>query len=537
MMKKIRVAALLLALSLLCGCSAEDFTWFTSRFQTEQTQTPSDAQNDSAPSQSAAPTAVPVTETLNELNHYGLSYQEQYGLDPYECEGLNNRVILSFVYEPLFAVSASCSLENVLAEDWSVSDDGKTTTVRIRPGVLFHDGSELSAGDAVYSLEASRDSVYYGKRLYKVESMEALDEYTLVFTTSCAYECLPLLLDIPIVKAPDGESGGEFPVGTGPYRFDGTERLLRWRDWWQSSPAFVEYDAIDLVPTTTTASVRDNFEYENVNLVLTDPNSSAYAGFRNDYELWEQPVPIMQYIGYNLTSKVFSNYGLRGAITYAIDREGIATEQMGGFASAAVLPCLPQSVFYDSKLAAEYSYNMENFFQKLESASISDIDNDNVLDLYVPSLGYSVPVSGTMIVCSSSLQRVQAAERIVETLNGFGFDLHLKSMENSEYQTALAEGAFDLYYGETRLSPNFDLTHFFGASGGLNFGELADSTMYNLCEMALVNSGNTYNLYKRVCERGYLTPVLFKSYAVYTTRGSVSEPNSHIDWFLPYTGT
>ena len=62
-----------------------------------------------------------------------------------------------------------------------------------------------------------------------------------------------------------------------------------------------------------------------------------------------------------------------------------------------------------------------------------------------------------------------------------------------------------------------------------------DSTMMNLCSMALVNSGNTYNLYKRVCERGYITPILFKSYALYTTRGAVTEPTRYLDWFLPYT--
>ena len=40
---------------------------------------------------------------------------------------------------------------------------------------------------------------------------------------------------------------------------------------------------------------------------------------------------------------------------------------------------------------------------------------------------------------------------------------------------------------------------------------------------------------QRVCERGYLTPILFKSYALYTTRGAVTEPTHYIDWFLPVT--
>ena len=106
-------------------------------------------------------------------------------------------------------------------------------------------------------------------------------------------------------------------------------------------------------------------------------------------------------------------------------------------------------------------------------------------------------------------------------LNDLGFNITVKSMEYTEYKNALLQGNFDLYYGEVRLSPNFDLSPFFGATGTLNYGSLSDSTMMNLCSMALVNSGNTYNL--------------FKSYALYTTRGAVTEPTHYIDWFLPYT--
>ena len=60
------------------------------------------------------------------------------------------------------------------------------------------------------------------------------------------------------------------------------------------------------------------------------------------------------------------------------------------------------------------------------------MDHDGRLDLYVPSLGYAVPVSGTMLVCASSYQRVQAATKIVQDLNALGFDLTLKSVDYEE---------------------------------------------------------------------------------------------------------
>ena len=527
-----RTLCVLLALTLLLftlsGCSGIDMSWFTDKFKS------GDAQTDAAPTESTPQqeTTAVVTEVLSELESFGLAYQPDYGLQPYNCQSLNNRIIFSFLYEPLFAVTSSYEAEPVLAETYFVTDDGRTTTVKLRSGVTFHDGNALTAADAAYSIESAKGSDYYGSRLRFIDSAEAQDDLTLVLSTSEAYECLPLLLDIPIIKS--GTKDEVSPPGTGPYEFAET-KLTRCKNWWRDTPPLVDFDEIALTVSSTAADVRDNFEYQKVNMVLTDPNSSAFAGFHNDFELWNEETTIMQYIGYNMNSPVFSNYGLRGAITFAIDREQLVGQTLGGFAVASTLPCSPNSRYYDVKLANNFAYDTGSYYDQLASASVEDATGDGILDLYVPSKGYSVPVEGTMIVCSSSYIRVQAANEVARMLNSLGFNITVKSMEYSEYKQALLQGNFDLYYGEVRLSPNFDLSPFFGATGTLNYGDLADSTMMNLCSMALVNSGNTYNLYKRVCERGYITPILFKSYALYTTRGAVTEPTRYLDWFLPYT--
>ena len=582
-MKKITALLLTLALlaALLSGCSGGklDMSWLTSRFSSAVSNDAESADasaSDDASDTHQTPTAL-VTETGNELSSYGLAYQAEYGLDPYNCMSLNNRVILSFLYEPLFAVNDSFEAEPVLAEGYDVSGDGMTTTVYLRKDVTFHDGSPLTAQDVVYSISQARGSDYYGSRFYALTGVSAQDEHTVVLNTLFAYECLPLLLDIPIIRdttavteapteeAPENsqESGTADtetpettepseaaepdaepvpaepaqPLGTGPYRYVSDTRLERFDGWWQETAPLADFPFITLYAASTSADVRDLFEYEDVNLVQTDPNSSAYVNFHNDYELWNNTTTIMQYIGYNLTSSVFSNYGLRSAITYAIDRESLVTEFTGGFATASTLPCPPQAPFYDTRLANAYSYSTVRYYEQLESASVEDMDGDGVLDLYVTSLGYAVPVKGTMLVCSSSYQRVQTASAIVDALNALGFDLTLKSVDADEFRQTLALGNFDLYYGEVRLSANFDLSPFFRVGGALSYGSLSDSYMQNLCNLALANNGNNYNLYERLCGRGYITPVLFKNYAVYSTRGSVSNPAHYLDWFLPLSQT
>ena len=532
--KLLACTALVLCLALLCGCtSIATSEWMQDLFPVGDEAVA--AQQTGSVEDSTAEQEVKqvVTETYTELDAFGLAYQPDYGLQPYNCQSLNNRIIFSFLYEPLFAVTDGYEAEPILAESYLVTDDGKTTTVKLRSGVTFHDGTAMTAADAAYSIASAMGSEYYGSRLRFIIEVQAQDDLTLVLSTSEAYECLPLLLDIPIIK--DGSRDEAVPLGSGPYVMDGDTRLVRNTNWWQTAAPIVDFAEVKLTLVEKTSEVRDNFEYENVNLVLTDPNSAAFAGFHNDYELWDAKSPIMQYIGYNMNSPVFSNYGLRGAITFAIDREQLVGQTLGGFAVASTLPCSPNSRYYDVKLANNFAYDTGSYYDQLASASVEDATGDGILDLYVPSKGYSVPVEGTMIVCSSSYIRVQAANEVARMLNSLGFNITVKSMEYSEYKQALLQGNFDLYYGEVRLSPNFDLSPFFGATGTLNYGDLADSTMMNLCSMALVNSGNTYNLYKRVCERGYITPILFKSYALYTTRGAVTEPTRYLDWFLPYT--
>lgn len=531
--KLLVLTAFALCLALLCGCTTiATSEWMQNLFPVGDEAVAAQQTGSVDGSDKQQEVKQVVTETYTALESFGLAYQPDYGLQPYNCQSLNNRIIFSFLYEPLFAVTSSYEAEPVLAETYFVTDDGRTTTVKLRSGITFHDGSALTAADAAYSIESAKGSDYYGSRLRFIDSAEAQDDLTLVLSTSEAYECLPLLLDIPIIKS--GTKDEVSPPGTGPYEFAET-KLTRCKNWWRDTPPLVDFDEIALTVSSTAADVRDNFEYQKVNMVLTDPNSSAFAGFHNDFELWNEETTIMQYIGYNMNSPVFSNYGLRGAITFAIDREQLVGQTLGGFAVASTLPCSPNSRYYDVKLANSFAYDTGSYYDQLASASVEDATGDGILDLYVPSKGYSVPVEGTMIVCSSSYIRVQAANEVARMLNSLGFNITVKSMEYSEYKQALLQGNFGLYYGEVRLSPNFDLSPFFGATGTLNYGDLADSTMMNLCSMALVNSGNTYNLYKRVCERGYITPILFKSYALYTTRGAVTEPTRYLDWFLPYT--
>ena len=61
---------------------------------------------------------------------------------------------LTSFYDTLFEYNSDGEVVGVLAEDWSMSEDGKTYTFQIKQGVKFSDGSDLTAEDVAKSILA-----------------------------------------------------------------------------------------------------------------------------------------------------------------------------------------------------------------------------------------------------------------------------------------------------------------------------------------------------------------------------------------------
>ena len=450
-------------------------------------------------------------ETASSVRNFGLAYQSQFGLNPYQCTSLNNRTIMSLLYESLFTVTSGFEVEPVLCEYYDVSSDLMTYTVHLVPGVQFWDGTRLTSADVAASYEAAKDSPVYGQRFYALAAVETPDNSTVVFRTAFPYENLTLLLDIPIVQAETVES--YTPRGTGPYRLVQeryTNTLVRNSYWWQDAyNAVVTASSIDLVRTDSPTDVRDDFEYGITSVVCTDPNSAAYVDYHCDYELWNCSTTIMDYVGFNVRSGLFCLTDLRVAVTNIIDRKAIATELYHGYAEPAVLPVPPQSSFYDEALAAKYDYDPDKFVEAVRKTKAKTSE-------------------AVFLVSDSDPRRVEAAEFIAAEAEKYDIHLTVDVVSERVYLNRLYGGDFDLYLGETRLSPTFDLSPFFNG-GTLCYGSIYSNDLTGMCRDAMENSGNYYTLHSSIMTYGMLCPVLFKSYAVYATRGAITNMYPAID--------
>ncbi len=458
----------------------------------------------------------PTTDPGEAEQQLSLTYFPNLGLNPYRVADRTNRTLFGLLYQSLFVTDRAYNTVPILCKRYTVSKDMRTYIFYMEDAT-FSDGSPLTAQDVAASLLAAKAGPVYTGRLTCVNSVTVTEDGGVRLVLNTPYENLPLLLDIPIVK--ESDVAADIPLGTGAYSLrssmDG-QGLLRRRDWWCQADLQVTASYIPLMPVTSNQDIRDAFEFEGVGLVCTDPGSDTYVDYRSDHEVWEAENGIFLYLACNEASEVFSVPAVRQALTHAIDRSLLVESYYRGFAQAATLPASPSSPYYNQALASRYGYDAIRFLQALEDAQL--------LDKQI-----------TILVNKGDSRRVRACRAIVQMLTDCGLKVITSELAGDSYLAALRRGEYDLHLGQTMLSPNMDLTAFYSPQGALSFGGLADAALYALCQESMANTGNYYTLHKTLMEDGMLCPILFRSYAIYATRGLLSNIQPARDNVFFYT--
>src|SRR3546814_8797091 len=90
-------------------------------------------------------------------------------------------IITQHIYETLYTFDGDWRVTPLIAEAMpEVADGGKTLTIRIRQGITFHDGSDLTASDVVASLKRWMEIASRGKlAATHVTGVEAVDDHTI----------------------------------------------------------------------------------------------------------------------------------------------------------------------------------------------------------------------------------------------------------------------------------------------------------------------------------------------------------------------
>jgi peptide/nickel transport system substrate-binding protein len=261
--------------------------------------------------------------------------------------------VTSHLYEPLFTLDDKYGVIPMLAEGHAVGDGGKLYTIRLRRGVPFHNGKELSAEDVVASLGRWGKVATVGKLLFRsVQGLQARDRYTvelrlggpsgIVLSALANASQFPAIYPKEVVEAAGDGQIKDF-VGTGPFRFveripDRYTRLARFDRYAARSEPPSGYggrrtayvDEVQFIPVPD-VSVRaagvESGEYHFSDWIGPD----SYERLAGNPRLDVMIVKPNEWISaiFNKRMGLFTNRALRQAVLAALDMEPIMKAAVG----------------------------------------------------------------------------------------------------------------------------------------------------------------------------------------------------------------
>lgn len=463
------------------------------------------------PAQPTTPAAVSKEEKTE--TGFALPCYPENGFHPITGTNRLNLTLAPLLYRGLFSVDRNFQAQKELCASYTVSGDGLIWTFWLAPAE-FSDGTSLTAQEVAQSLNTARKSQRYTGRLSDIKNVAAEGE-TVVVTLARPNGALPVLLDIPIIK--EGERADR-PLGTGPYFLTGEEGDLALTARPEVRVPLAE------IPLRTVGAGDDlvyAFDAKEISLVDTDLMGTNVLGYSGRMETTDYPTSTLLYLGCNLRSGLCREQEVRQAVSLALDRETMTSRILAGHGMASSLLLHPNTPGYDRELAARWSRDPEGAANLLTEAGW--IRNEE--GPLTRKRGETLELR--LIVNQDNTFKVAIAEKAAENLEELGFQITVERLAWEEFVIALERGEFDLYLGETTLTPDFDLTPLLGKEGTLNYGGFGDGETWTLMETCREAQGDErvttiVNLCGRMAELAPVIPICFKNGSLLTQWGQVS---------------
>ena len=308
-------------------------------------------------------------------------------------EGLNRDAntdtVLHHIFETLVGFRDDLTIGPVLAESWTVSDDGKTYTFTLRDGATFHNGDPVTSADVKWNWDRRVaagaawfcNAFFDGSQGLKVEAVETPDPRTVVFKINepnalflaqlANIQCNAWIASPKNVGA-DGKWIGDSAIGSGSFKL---------KEWQKGQYVTLEKYA-GYKPLKEKASGyagdRTALVDEAKFMIIPDTSAAETALFAGEIDVLEnfesqrieeakgRGVQEMTTAGLSLTplliqtnDPLMSNVKLRQAVAHAIDFKQIAAARTAGLAEFNPSGVPQASAFFDQDFLKWPDYNPE----------------------------------------------------------------------------------------------------------------------------------------------------------------------------------
>lgn len=302
----------------------------------------------------------------------------------------SDRDLTALVYSGLMRYTPDRTIVPDLAEHVDISEDQKTYTFTLRRNVFWHDGEPFDAADVAFTLSRIQDPAVKSplRASYKDITVKKEDTHRVSFTLTKPFAPFLDLATIPLL--PEHlwrELSAEQlplsalnlkPIGTGPWKFkslqkdkDGTIRsytITRNNEYYGEKP-HLERLIIKFYPDMQSAvQALKNRHVDGVSFIPGD----EYASLLKDSELRARTLYLPQYTALFLNlngKKELQSRDVRRALAYALDKERIVADGMGGEASA-IDGSIPEGLLGYHPDIATYALDREKAEELLDAAGL-----------------------------------------------------------------------------------------------------------------------------------------------------------------------
>ena len=484
------LALLLLPLLLLTGCwSDEPPEEDTTILPTSDVEEPVEEEH----------TALPAA--------FSLPYFPDQTLNPYTCADGAQQDLGTLLYEGLYRLDETFTAQPQLCASASYDAAALTWTFQLQPAAAFSDGSPLTAADVVTSWNLAKASPRYAARFSTILSFAGADGGITV-RLNRANALLPNLLDIPVIKASTASS--LTPLGTGPYALSQDESgpcLLSSPAWWNGATPPAQ--RIALAPVKDADILLYQFSSHEIQLITSDLTGQSPVSVAGNVMFRDADTAVLQYVGFNTQTPLLQSAAVRQTLSLGINRGKAVSALLSGHAKAAQFPISPVSPLYPKELEQEFSH--ERFTRALIQTGLSGGQNQIL----------------TMLVNEENSFKVALARSVAASLSAGDLTVQVKTLPWEAFQAALRAGDYDLYYGETRLTADWDLRRLAAFGGSLNYRGYSNPGLE--LQMATFAASGTASaalgLMKAFQEQMPFIPVCFKTASVLVQKDVVDGLN------------
>jgi peptide/nickel transport system substrate-binding protein len=417
---------------------------------------------------------------------YGLEAEAAKGYCLPESElSISGMQVARALYDTLTVPNAKGGYSPYLAKAVLPSDDHRTWTITLRPGILFHDGTALDAQVVKNNLDAYRGT-YPGRSpllfsfVFKnITAVDVVNELTVRVTTEIPWVAFPAALYLSgrlgIMGQHQLDASTEDcktkPIGTGPFSFvswtpDVSLRVKRNVEYWQKAPDDKPYpylNAIEFRPIPNSDERVSKLEQGEINMMHTSTASDMAGSLSTLRD--EGAINLMisadrtevSYLMFNTSKKPLDERATRVAVANALDRKTLNEKANNS------VPQLADGPFAPGVMGHVDDPGFPGF--DLGAAKKT-----------VAAMKRAKKKTSFRLLTSDGPVAVWLAELQREMLEAAGFRIDLQIESEPDLISKVIGGDFDLvsFRNQPGEDPDMDHIWWYGAGNPVNFGRFDD---------------------------------------------------------------